>query len=149
MRLSMHVTRNVAREEHAFVWSDFWDAEKQLEAGTLNGVIVYLAYNLELLNLLLFHTCIGQLDVCRSRPVAASVDSCCLRDITSQLPVVTFDLKLHRIYRNAFIFLGLLRNLMITAILAGLFVRFVRPAAFASDPRCCSIIFLCAFINLS
>ncbi|WP_417077036.1 YesL family protein, partial [Hominenteromicrobium sp.] len=40
-----YVTRNFAREEHAFVWSDFWDAVKNnWKPALLNGVIVYLAY---------------------------------------------------------------------------------------------------------
>ena len=39
-----YVTRNFAREEHAFVWSDFWDAVKNnWKPALLNGVIVYLA----------------------------------------------------------------------------------------------------------
>ena len=64
--------------------------------------------------------------------------------------IVTFDLKLRHIYRNAFIFsiMGLLRNLMITAILAGLFIAFLFcPAAFAVIPLLLVIIFLCAFIS--
>ena len=40
-----YVTRNFAREEHAFVWSDFWEAVKNnWKASLLNGIIVYVAY---------------------------------------------------------------------------------------------------------
>ena len=59
-----YVTRNFAREEHAFVWSDFWDAVKNnWKPALLNGVIVYLAYVILSFSIFLFHTCIGQLDV--------------------------------------------------------------------------------------
>ena len=38
-----YVTRNFAREEHAFVWSDFWEAVKNnWKASLLNGIIVYV-----------------------------------------------------------------------------------------------------------
>ena len=39
------VTRNYAREEHAFVWSDFWENVKgNWKYFLLNGAVVYLVY---------------------------------------------------------------------------------------------------------
>lgn len=148
-----YVTRNFAREEHAFVWSDFWDAVKNnWKPALLNGVIVYLAYVILSFSIFFYSTRVSD-NWMFMIPLAV----CCILSILMlfaqyYIPVmiVTFDLKLRHIYRNAFIFsiMGLLRNLMITAILAGLFIALLFcPAAFAVIPLLLVIIFLCAFIS--
>ncbi|WP_417104678.1 DUF624 domain-containing protein [Hominenteromicrobium sp.] len=148
-----YVTRNFAREEHAFVWSDFWDAVKNnWKPALLNGVIVYLAYVILSFSIFFYSTRVSD-NWMFMIPLAV----CCILSILMlfaqyYIPVmiVTFDLKLRHIYRNAFIFsiMGLLRNLMITAILAGLFIAFLFcPAAFVVIPLLLVFIFLCAFIS--
>ena len=148
-----YVTRNFAREEHAFVWSDFWDAVKNnWKPALLNGVIVYLAYVILSFSIFFYSTRVSD-NWMFMIPLAV----CCILSILMlfaqyYIPVmiVTFDLKLRHIYRNAFIFsiMGLLRNLMITVILAGLFIAFLFcPAAFSVIPLLLVIIFLCAFIS--
>lgn len=116
------VTRNFAREEHAFVWSDFWDAVKgNWKYFLLDGVIVYAVYVFlsfamlyyrnraltEPLNYVPFWLCV----------VIAVV----FLFAQYYLPImfVTFDLKFGQAFKNALIFIlaGFWRNLLITAVL--------------------------------
>ena len=110
-----YVTRNFAREEHAFVWSDFWDAVKNnWKPALLNGVIVYLAYVILSFSIFFYSTRVSD-NWMFMIPLAV----CCILSILMlfaqyYIPVmiVTFDLKLRHMYRNAFIFsiMGLLRR---------------------------------------
>lgn len=148
-----YVTRNFAREEHAFVWSDFWDAVKvNWKASLLNGVIVYVAY-VALSFSIFFYSNQMATNWLFMIPFAI----CCLLSIELlfaqyYIPVmiVTLDLKLRHIYRNAFIFsvLGLFRNILITAILAAIVVGtlFV-PGQFLFIPLVLLIIILFSFIS--
>lgn len=105
----------------------------------MNGVIVYLAYVILSFSIFFYSTRVSD-NWMFMIPLAV----CCILSILMlfaqyYIPVmiVTFDLKLRHIYRNAFIFsiMGLLRNLMITAILAGLFIAFLfLPGGICGDP---------------
>lgn len=135
-----YVTRNFAREEHAFVWSDFWDAVKNnWKPALLNGVIVYLAYVILSFSIFFYSTRVSD-NWMFMIPLAV----CCILSILMlfaqyYIPVmiVTFDLKLRHIYRNAFIFsiMGLLRNLDDYGNPCG-FVHcvFVLPGGICGDP---------------
>lgn len=120
-----YITRNFAREEHAFVWSDFWDAVKgNWKYFLLNGVIVYAAYVVLSFSLLYYSNQISQ-DWLFYIPFWV----CILLAVVFlwaqfYLPVmfVTFDLTFRQAYKNAFIFsiAGFLRNLLLTVIIGGL-----------------------------
>lgn len=117
------VTRNYAREEHAFIFSDFVDAVKgNWQKFLIDGVICYLLtilfsisipyyFSLSTHNVIYF--------------VAAAICSgFLLIFIFSQyyVPVliVTFDLNMKQILKNSLIFsvLGIWRNLLVTVVLA-------------------------------
>ena len=117
------VTRNFAREEHAFVLSDFTDAVKNNWAAFLiNGVICYAAY-------FIFNIAISYYKMQLSSsniyfiPLALCIGVSVLF-IFSQfyipIMIVTFDLNLSKIYKNALIFsiVGLWRNLLLIVLLA-------------------------------
>ncbi len=117
------VTRNYAREEHAFVFSDFKEAiQKNWAIFLINGVICYVAY-------IIFDVAISYYSAQLNSnsifflPLALCIGITILF-IFSQfyIPVmaVTFDLPLNKIYKNAMIFsiIGLWRNLLLTVLLA-------------------------------
>lgn len=118
------VTRNFAREEHAFVWSDFWSAVKaNWRYFLLNGLVCYLAYAVLFFSIVYYYNRAAQhpfyyLPFCICTVVT-------ILWIFSQyyLPIlfVTFDLKFWQVYRNALILAlaGLGRNLLLTTILGG------------------------------
>jgi len=115
------ITRNFAREDHAFVLSDFIDAvKKNWKPFLINGVICYIFGSViyVALRYYLLMSGKGWMYV-----IALSISILvALLFLFSQyyIPVmiITFDLKLKQIYRNAiiFAFLGLWRNLMLTVI---------------------------------
>ena len=148
-----YVTRNFAREEHAFVWSDFWDAVKgNWKASLLNGVIVYLAYVILSFSIFFYSNQMNE-----NWLFIIPFGICCLLGIMMlfaqyYIPVmiVTFDLKLRHIYRNAFIFsiLGLFRNLLITAVIAAMIVATLFcPGGFLVIPLVLLIVFVFSFIS--
>lgn len=130
------VTRNYAREEHAFIVSDFFDAVKQnWKAFLINGTVCYSLYFIlsiairfyykQLFNNILytiaFYMCIAVSFLLVSAQYYVP------------LMIVTFDLKLFQIYKNALIFavLGLWRNLLLTVLLVainfGLYISQITP----------------------
>lgn len=148
-----YVTRNFAREEHAFVWSDFWDAVKEnWKASLLNGVFVYFAYVVLSFSIFFYS---NQADGNWLFMVPLAV--CCILAVMIlfaqyYIPVmiVTFDLKLRHIYRNAFIFaiLGLFRNLLITLILAAMIVAVLFcPGNWLMIPMILLVLFVFALIS--
>lgn len=121
------ITRNFAREEHAFVWSDFWDAVKEnWKYFLLNGVICYVVF-LVLGFAFLYYYYMVALEWLYYIPCWFCVIIAVFFLFAQYyLPVmfVTFDLKFIHAYKNALIFTlaGFGRNLLITLILAGLIV---------------------------
>lgn len=147
------ITRNFVREEHAFVWSDFWDAVKaNWKPALLNSVIVYVAY-VALSFSMFFYS--NQMET--NWIFILPFGLCGLLAILMlfaqyYIPVmiVTFDLKLRHIYRNAFIFavLGLFRNLLITLVIAALIVgTLYAPGPFIFIPMVLLVVFIFAFIG--
>ncbi len=116
------VTRNFSREEHAFVWSDFWEAVRNnWKLFLLNGVIIYLVYFLLSFSLLYYYNN-AFLEPIYYLPFWICVVIGLLFIFAQYyLPVmfITFDLKFSQMYRNALIFIlaGFGRNLLITLIL--------------------------------
>lgn len=124
------VTRNFAREEHAFVWSDFWDAVKgNWKYFLLNGFICYAVFILLSFAILYYYS------------MAASgwmyyipLWLCVMVGIIFlfaqyYLPImfVTFDLKFTHAYKNALIFTvaGFGRNILVTVILGAMLFAFL------------------------
>lgn len=148
-----YVTRNFAREEHAFVWSDFWDAVKNnWKPSLLNGVIVYAAYVILSFSIFFYS---NQMNSNWLFMIPFAI--CCLLAIMMlfaqyyiPLMIVTFDLKLRHIYRNAFIFaiLGLLRNLLITAVIVAMIIGTLYcPGGFLVIPLILLVLIVFSFIS--
>ena len=117
------VTRNYAREEHAFIFSDFKDCVKEnWKAFLINGFVYYavmfiigfaVRYYSSMLgksqvNFILMVVCISILVIFISAQYYVPV------------MIVTFDLNLKQIYTNSLMFaiIGLWRNLLLTAVFA-------------------------------
>lgn len=128
------ITRNFAREEHAFIWSDFWDTVKaNWKYFLLNGIVVYVVYFLLSFSIRYYY----------GRAAAESIFYVpfwlcmllALLFIIAQyyIPVmfITFDLKFGQVYKNAMIFIlaGFGRNLLITAILVVLVLLIPFPTS--------------------
>ena len=148
-----YVTRNFAREEHAFVWSDFWEAVKNnWKASLLNGIIVYVAY-VFLSFSVFFYSNQMQSNWLYMVPFAVCAILFVLMLFAQfyiPLMIVTMDLKLRHIYRNAFIFaiLGLPRNILITAVLVGMIVgTLFCPGAFLAIPLLLLVIIVFSLVS--
>ncbi len=147
------ITRNFAREEHVFLWSDFWEAtRKNWKPGLLNACIVYVAYVVLTFSIFFYG---NEMD--KSLFFAIPFALCFVIAVLFlfaqyYIPVmiVTFDLKLRHIYKNAFIFalLGLLRNLMITAIIAAIIAAVLFcPMQFLFIPLILFLLIVFSFIS--
>lgn len=145
------ITRNFSREEHVFVWSDFWEATaKNWKPALLNACIVYFAYVALSFSIFFYGNQMSENMIC----VVPFAISCLIAFLMFfaqfyvPVMIVTFDLKLRHIYKNAFIFavLGFLRNLMLTAIF-GLMIASVLfcPGQFIIIPGILLILILFSF----
>ncbi len=122
-----YITRNFAREEHAFVWSDFWDAVKgNWKYFLYNGLLVYAAYVILSFSMIYYYNMAAENPFLYVPFWLCLVVSVALLFAQYYLPVmfITFDLKFFQCYRNALIFVaaGFGRNLLITLILGGLLI---------------------------
>lgn len=120
-----YVTRNFAREEHAFVWSDFWENVKgNWKYFLLNGVVVYVVYVVLSFAAMYYYNGTSRGWLYYIPFWLCLVLAVFFLFAQYYLPVmfITFDLKFTQAYRNAFIFAlaGLGRNILITAILGAL-----------------------------
>jgi uncharacterized membrane protein YesL len=121
-----YVTRNYAKEEHAFILSDFISAIKSnWLAFLINGIVFYFIYNIFSIAFS-FYSIQAKTNSVYIFPLFISIVFFGLF-LFSQYYVpamiITFDLKLAHIYKNSFIFsiIGLWRNLLITVILGILY----------------------------
>ncbi len=117
------VCRNYAREEHAFILSDFWDAVKNNWKQFLaNGIICYIFYVLMSISIPFYSAQLSSNSLLYIPFVVCCIISFLFICAQFYIPVmiITFDLGLNQIYKNALIFaiVGLWRNLMLIAILA-------------------------------
>ena len=120
------VTRNFVREEHAFLLSDFWDAVKgNWKAFLVNGAVCCALYFVLSVSIRFYYAMLPGGDLyfialCLCVAVAFLLVSA---EYYVPVMIVTFDLRLWQIYRNALIFaiVGLGRNALLTALLAVLF----------------------------
>ncbi len=121
------VTRNFAREEHAFVWSDFWDAVKDnWKYFLLNGLICYLVYTILGFSVIYYYNMAATEWLYYIPLWFCVVIAVVFLFSQYYLPVmfVTFDLKFTHAYKNALIFTlaGFGRNILLTVILIALFM---------------------------
>lgn len=123
------VTRNYAREEHAFIFSDFVDAVKHnWKPFLLNGILVYAFINIMVIAISYYHNLSSQNIIGTIATVLCIVISYIVLCSQYYVPVliVTFDLKLTQILRNSLIFaiIGLLPNFITTLLLVLLVVLY-------------------------
>lgn len=121
------IARNFAREEHAFIWTDFWKAVKNNWKYFLaNGAIIYLVYVILSFSMIYYYNKASEESLMYVPFWLCIVISILFLFAQYYLPVmfVTFDLKFGQAYKNAFIFslAGLGRNLIITVVLGVIFV---------------------------
>lgn len=121
------VTRNFAREEHAFVWSDFWEAVKEnWKYFLLNGLICYVVFTLLGFAVIYYYNMSAASWFYYIPMWMCVVMAVVFLFAQYYLPImfVTFDLKFTHAYKNAFIFTvaGFGRNILITVILAALLI---------------------------
>jgi len=121
------VARNFVREEHAFIFSDFFEhTKKNFKFFFLNGILLYIIYvvlsiSFEFYYYMMFSNFLLIVPFVFTVLAAYMV-------IAAQfyIPVmaVTFDLKFSSIYKNSFIFalVALPRNLLIVLLIVLLFV---------------------------
>ncbi|HEX3038593.1 MAG TPA: DUF624 domain-containing protein [Oscillospiraceae bacterium] len=120
------ITRNFAREEHAFIWSDYKDAiKKNWKPFLINGFICYIFVSIMYVALRYYLAMSSQgwmYVIALSISILVAI-MFLFAQYYIPVMIITLDLNLKQIYRNAFIFavLGLWRNLMLTIIFAVLF----------------------------
>ncbi|MBP3705134.1 MAG: YesL family protein, partial [Clostridia bacterium] len=149
-----YITRNFAREEHAFVWSDFWDAVKDnWKAGLLNGVIMYIAYAVLSFGFLFYFDqwkTAGWVYILPLIFIGLIAAIMLFAQYYIPLMIVTFDLKLRHIYKNAVIFaiMGVVRNILITFVFVAMLVGlWFCPAQFIFIPVLLFALIVCSFIS--
>ncbi len=116
------IARNFSREEHAFIWSDFWDAVKNnWKYFLLDGIVTYLAYFLLSFSMIYYYNAAATETLFFVPFWLCVVISLFYLFAQYYLPVIfiTFDLKFGQAFKNALIFTlaGFGRNLLITLIL--------------------------------
>lgn len=119
------VTRNYAREEHAFIFYDFKNSVKEnWKAFFLNGIVCYALYFIFSVSIQFYASKSGG-----NLMFLIATAVCCVLAVMAvfaqyyvPVMIVTFDLKLRQIYKNALIFavIGLWRNILLTVFLAAL-----------------------------
>ena len=124
------VTRNFVREEHAFVLSDFFDSVKSnFKLFFLNGIICYIAYTVISFSLIYYYASALTNSIFYVPLYLCLLIAVIFIFAQFYLPIlmITFDLKLRYMYKNAliFAFLGLARNLLITAYIALLLFLYI------------------------
>lgn len=129
-----YITRNFAREEHAFVFSDFKDAIKtNWKPFLLNGIFLYVAYLVLSFSMIYYYnqSVVNWLFVFPFSLCLLLMVVLIFCQYYIPIMIVTFDLSLRKIYRNALIFsvAGLWRNLLLTAIFVLMLYLFYQAIA--------------------
>ncbi|MDR3552371.1 MAG: YesL family protein [Clostridia bacterium] len=116
------IVRNFAREEHAFIWMDFWDTFKKNWKQSLAVSIINAVLDFVLVESLYFWHGQYLKSLYMIVPFALCASFAVIflfMHYYLYVLIITFRLNLKQIYKNAFLFafLGLLRNILITVIL--------------------------------
>ncbi len=141
------ITRNFAREEHSFIWTDFMKATKNnLKYFLLNGVLCYFVYVILTFAVSYYYNMLYQ-GWLYYIPLGFTLVVFILFTFAQYyLPIlfITFDLKFKQAYRNAFIFaaLGMGRNILLTLLFIALVaIALLVPVAY---PIVLAVLFLLA-----
>lgn len=116
------ILRNYAREEHAFILSDFWDTFKQnFKQGLAMGLIDIFAVVLIVFDFIMYMNMSGSSKMFTSVALAVlllSVTVLLFMNYYVFLMMVTFKLTFKQLLKNAFIFAwaGFFRNILITIL---------------------------------
>lgn len=123
-----YVLRNIQRREHAWIWHDFMKhTRSNYKKGAINGAIVLVIYYLLLNAFNLYKSNllgIGVLDSYLSMIVLVVMVLFTWMQFYVNTMIVTFDMKLRDIYKNAFIFAiaKIPLNLFISIVCIALFI---------------------------
>lgn len=117
------VTRNYAREEHAFIYWDFRDAVKHnWKAFLINGAVCYAFYFILSIAIRYYSEMSKTNNIFLVAMVVCIALAVLFVFAQYYVPVmlVTFDLTLRQVYKNALIFaiIGLWKNILLTVLLA-------------------------------
>jgi uncharacterized membrane protein YesL len=118
-----YVTRKFAIEEYVFLWSDFWDGvKKNWKPFLINGIICYVAYVALSFSLYFYSTQLNS-NWLMYIPFIILIFVAIMFIVAEfyvPLLIVSTDIKLKYIFKNAFIFniLGIGRNFLFVLILA-------------------------------
>ncbi len=128
------ITRNFAREEHAFIWSDFWSAVKgNWKFFLINGLITYLVYFVLSFSMIFYYHQVTSQTFFYVPLILCLVILIVFLFGQYYLPVmfVTFELTFRQAYRNALIFAiaGLFRNILLTVIFGVTLYAFMKMEA--------------------
>lgn len=120
-----YVTRNYTRREHAFIYMDSKEAiAKNWKQFLLNGIVTYILYVLLSFADIYYYASLNESWVYGIPFAICVIATLVLLFASYYVPIMMlmFDLKLGQIYKNALIFsiLGLVPNLIITGVSAGL-----------------------------
>lgn len=123
-----YITRNFAREEHAFLFGDFKDTVKtNWKPFLIHGVVTYLFISLMFISFQFYWLKAAEYPILYVPIVICAIASLIFLFMQYYIPlmIVTFDLKMRDVYKNAFIlaFAGFKQNLIVT--LAGLVLFFL------------------------
>lgn len=119
------ITRNFVREEHAFIWTDFWKSfRSNFKLFLINGIVCYLVFVAVTVAIPYYYGSTGQswffyipLGLCLMMLLVFLFAQYYL-----PLIMVTFDLKYRHALKNALIIgiIGVGRNLLLTLGIAGI-----------------------------
>lgn len=129
-----YVLRNFSREQHSFVWMDFIDAfranwKQSLVVSIVDAIVIYLS----VINFGFYQSMSnGENSILGYIMLGAFLIILILylfMHYYIYMVLVTFDLKLKDVYRNAFILgvLGIPRNMLITVICGAILATFLLP----------------------
>lgn len=119
------ILRNYAREEHAFIWADFWDTfKKNFGKALLIGVIDFAAAAVIVFDLYMYTALQGSpmLRIIALALMFITATIFIFMNYYIYTMLITFRLTFKQLVKNAFIFawVGFWRNLLVTLIIAGL-----------------------------
>lgn len=121
------ILRNYAREEHAFIWSDYWETFKKnfwpaLAVGLIDLFAVVLLYFDYVMYMNMQNTSQAFTSISLA-VLLLSATVLLFMNYYIYVLMVTFRLKFTQLIRNAFIFAwaGFFRNVLITLLIAAIF----------------------------
>lgn len=123
----MVVTKRLANEEYAFVWSEYWKGVKDnWKQGLLNGILCYLAYLILSFSIIYYYNQLTAqwFNFIPLALVLLLLIVFVLAELYIPLMIVSVDLKFTHIVKNSIIFgiMSLFKNLLTIIILAAVLV---------------------------